>query len=220
MKSGGSHLLGSVTILIVLIFGWELLSRIVTAKGSYGEPLVPGCGYLLGNSLLRMSDYWDGGFGIPAPSQGGPATYAAALLALGAASLVTFERVFSGIAFGTLSGIGLGLLVATSDVSRRLIAPTVHIVRMTPFLAMIPLFNLWGIARRPERAGRYRNLCAAIRLYRAGDDRGFTFHHLCRLKFRAFRSGDSTDHRLASSGRQETARVNFVISLHIEHLWT
>jgi ABC-type proline/glycine betaine transport system permease subunit len=25
----------------------------------------------------------------------------------------------------------------------RLIAPTVHIIRMTPFLAMIPLFNLW-----------------------------------------------------------------------------
>jgi sulfonate transport system permease protein len=142
-KSGASNLLGSITVLLVLIFGWELLSRIVTAKGSYGEPLVPGWGYLLGNSLLRMSDYWDGGFGIPAPSQGGPATYAAALLALGAASLVTFERVFFGIAFGTLSGVGLGFLVATSDASRRLIAPTVHIVRMTPFLAMIPLFNLW-----------------------------------------------------------------------------
>ena len=85
-KSGASNLLGSITVLLVLIFGWELLSRIVTAKGSYGEPLVPGWGYLLGNSLLRMSDYWDGGFGIPAPSQGGPATYPAALLALGAAS--------------------------------------------------------------------------------------------------------------------------------------
>ena len=38
-KSGASNLLGSITVLLVLIFGWELLSRIVTAKGSYGEPL-------------------------------------------------------------------------------------------------------------------------------------------------------------------------------------
>jgi sulfonate transport system permease protein len=54
-----------------------------------------------------------------------------------------FQRVFFGIMFGTLGGISLGLLVATFDAARRLIAPTVHIVRMTPFLAMIPLFNLW-----------------------------------------------------------------------------
>jgi sulfonate transport system permease protein len=136
-------LLGGLTVLIALIIAWQLLSIAVTAKGSYDEPLVPGWDYLIGNSLLRMSDYWGGGFGVPAPAEGGPPTYAAALLALGSASLITFERVFAGIVFGTFSGIGLGLLVATSDIARRLIAPTVHIVRMTPFLAMIPLFNLW-----------------------------------------------------------------------------
>lgn len=138
-----SRLLGGVAILVALVIAWQLLSLVVTAKGSYDEPLIPGWGYLIGNSLLRMSDYWGGGLGVPAPSEGGPPTYAAALLALGSASLITFERVFSGIFFGTLGGIGLGLLVATSDVARRLIAPTIHIVRMTPFLAMIPLFNLW-----------------------------------------------------------------------------
>jgi sulfonate transport system permease protein len=138
-----SGLLGGLTALVALIIAWQLLSVLVTAKGSYDEPLVPGWDYLIGNSLLRMSDYWGGGFGVPAPSEGGPPTYAAALLALGSASLITFERVFAGIFFGTFSGIGLGLLVATSDIARRLIAPTVHIVRMTPFLAMIPLFNLW-----------------------------------------------------------------------------
>jgi len=35
------------------------------------------------------------------------------------------------------------LAVAASDMVRRLVAPSVHILRMTPFLAMIPLFNLW-----------------------------------------------------------------------------
>jgi sulfonate transport system permease protein len=130
-------------VLLVLGLAWELLSHVVTAKGSYDEPLVPGWGYLFGNSLLRMSDYWGGGFGVPAPAEGGPRTYAGALLALGEASLITFERVAGGMVFGVLGGIGLGLLVGSSDAARRLIAPTVHIVRMTPFLAMIPLFNLW-----------------------------------------------------------------------------
>lgn len=129
--------------MLIFVIGWQLLSMVVTTKGSYDEPLIPGWGYLIGNSLLRMSDYWGGGFGVPAPSEGGQPTYAAALLALASASLITFERVFAGIFFGTVGGIGLGLLVATSTIARRLIAPTVHIIRMTPFLAMIPLFNLW-----------------------------------------------------------------------------
>ena len=143
MNLGASRLPSGLTVLFALVLGWELLSHIVTAKGSYDEPLIPGWDYLIGNSLLRMSDYWGGGFGVLAPSEGGPPTYAAALLALGQASLVTFERVGLGTVFGVLGGIGLGLLVASSDAARRLIAPTVHIIRMTPFLAMIPLFNLW-----------------------------------------------------------------------------
>jgi sulfonate transport system permease protein len=130
-------------VALVLVAGWEILSLLITAKGSYDEPLVPGWGYLFGVSLLRMSDYWAGGWGIPAPADGGPATYAAALLALGQASLITFARMIAGVALGAVGGVLLGLLVAASDVARRLIAPSVHIVRMTPFLAMIPLFNLW-----------------------------------------------------------------------------
>ena len=65
MNSGMPRLLGALMVLLVLGLAWELLSHIVTAKGSYDEPLVPGWGYLFGNSLLRMSDYWGGGFGVP-----------------------------------------------------------------------------------------------------------------------------------------------------------
>ncbi len=142
-NDGVPSLVGGMIVLAALVLVWELLSLLITAKGSYNEPLVPGWGYLMRDSLLRMSDYWGGGFGIPAPSEGGPATYAAALLALGAASLITFQRVLLGIVFGTFTGIGLGLLIGSSDSARRLLAPGIHIVRMTPFLAMIPLFNLW-----------------------------------------------------------------------------
>jgi sulfonate transport system permease protein len=130
-------------VALTLVAGWEVLSLAVTTTGSYDEPLVPGWGYLFNVSLLRMSDYWSGGWGIPAPSEGGPASYAAAILALGEASLVTFERMIAGVALGVAGGVLLGLVVSASDLARRLISPSVHILRMTPFLAMIPLFNLW-----------------------------------------------------------------------------
>lgn len=137
------RLAGGLSVLVTLVLAWQLLSIVVTAQGSYDEPLVPGWGYLIQNSLLRMSDYWGGGLGVPAPSEGGPATYVAALLALGQASLITFQRIILGVGLGVIAGVGLGLLVAASEVARRLVAPSVHILRMTPFLAMIPLFNLW-----------------------------------------------------------------------------
>ncbi|HZZ60668.1 MAG TPA: ABC transporter permease subunit [Roseiarcus sp.] len=148
MSAGGRpsllvRLRAGLTVLAVLVASWELLSILVTAKGSYGEPLVPGWSYLVRNSLLRMSDYWDGSFGVPSPANGGPPTYAAAFLALAEASAITFARLILGVGAGLIVGVALGLVVATSDLARRLIAPTVHILRMTPFLAMIPLFNLW-----------------------------------------------------------------------------
>ncbi len=132
-----------LAVALTLIAGWEILSIFVSATGSYGEPLVPGWGYLFNVSLLRMSDYWAGGWGVPAPSEGGPATYTAAFLALGQASLITLERMIAGVALGAIGGVLLGLVVSASDLARRLISPSVHILRMTPFLAMIPLFNLW-----------------------------------------------------------------------------
>jgi sulfonate transport system permease protein len=138
-----SRLLGGLGVLLALVLAWEILATIVTAKGSYNEPLIPGWGFLIRNSLLRMSDYWDGSLGVAAPSEGAPPSYAAALLALGEASLVTFQRVLIGVASGVVAGVGLGLAVSASGFVRRLVAPSVHILRMTPFLAMIPLFNLW-----------------------------------------------------------------------------
>ncbi len=64
-------------------------------------------------------------------------------LALGSASLITFQRVLLVIVFGTFTGMGLDLLTSRSDAVRRLLAPSIHVVRMTQFLAIIPLLNLW-----------------------------------------------------------------------------
>lgn len=133
----------SIGVLVALVLVWELLSKLITATGSYDEPLVPSWEYLWSNSLLRMADYWDGSLGVPSTMEGAPPSYLAAFLALAKASFVTFERVIAGVAFGLLGGVGLGLVVSSSILARRLVAPSVHILRMTPFLAMIPLFNLW-----------------------------------------------------------------------------
>jgi sulfonate transport system permease protein len=90
-----------------------------------------------------MADYWDGSLGVPSTIEGAPPSYAAAFLALGKASLITFQRVVIGVVCGLVAGIGLGMIVSMSSLARQLVAPSVHILRMTPFLAMIPLFNLW-----------------------------------------------------------------------------
>jgi len=135
--------IGSAVVLCTFIVGWELLSRLITATGSYDEPLVPGWEYLWSNSLLRMADYWPGGLGVGSPMTGDPPTYTAAFLALAKASLVTIARVLAGVVLGVVVGTALGLLVSMSRLASTLVAPTVHIMRMAPFLAMIPLFNLW-----------------------------------------------------------------------------
>jgi len=41
------------------------------------------------------------------------------------------------------SGLALGLLVSVSSVARRLVATPLHVLRMCPLLAMIPLFQFW-----------------------------------------------------------------------------
>jgi sulfonate transport system permease protein len=142
-KNAYAQAASAIAVFIVLVLLWELLSHLVTAKGSYDEPFVPSWAYLFQNSLLRMGDYWDGSLGVGSPAQGAPSTYAAAFLALGKASLITFERLIAGVVVGVVVGTALGLLVAMSKLARQLVAPSVHIIRMTPFLAMIPLFNLW-----------------------------------------------------------------------------
>ena len=48
-----------------------------------------------------------------------------------------------GLVLGGGVGVGLGLLVSMSTIARRLVATPLHILRMCPLLAMIPLFQFW-----------------------------------------------------------------------------
>ena len=33
---------GALAVFVTLVLAWQLVAELVTAKGSYGEPLVPG----------------------------------------------------------------------------------------------------------------------------------------------------------------------------------
>ena len=55
----------------------------------------------------------------------------------------TLWRVASGFALGAVAGIGLGALSGVSEVSRRLLDPTLQALRSIPSIAWVPLFILW-----------------------------------------------------------------------------
>lgn len=133
----------SLAVVALMAMAWELLAHLISRKGSYGEPLFPSWEFIFTDTIKRMSDYWVEDWGAPAPSLGGQQTYLGAFLALGSSSLITGGRVFGGLLLGSVTGVGLGLLVSASRLVRRLVGGPMHILRMAPLLAMVPLFALW-----------------------------------------------------------------------------
>lgn len=133
-----------VQMVVALIVIWELIAHfLVTRIGTSGEPIFPSLEYLARNSFRQMSNYWTGGLGVPAPSNGGSQTYLGAVLALLNASVVSFERLAIGVFGGLLVGVGLGLVISATRMARLVLSGPVHFLRMVPFLALAPLFEVW-----------------------------------------------------------------------------
>ena len=65
------------------------------------------------------------------------------MLAIGYHSALTLMRLILGLLFGTVAGILLGLAFSWSPFLRRLASTPLHILRMFPLLAMVPLFQFW-----------------------------------------------------------------------------
>lgn len=131
-------------LVIAAAFGiWEIASHISTHKGTSGDPTVPSVEFLATSSFKRLSDFWSGGWGAPAPSAGGKETYWGAVLAVAQASAASLERVFIGVAIGLALGVAIGLLTSTSRRAKAVMAPSMHFLRMVPFLALAPLFEVW-----------------------------------------------------------------------------
>lgn len=132
-----------VLVLLAMAGVWQLASLVYTAKAAPGEPLVPGWQVVTTRTFVSLSDYWKGGFGVKATSEGGKRTYQGAALAIVSNSIDTILRLFSGLGLGALLGTTLGLAVSWSRWTRRLVELPGHVTRTFPLLAMIPLFQLW-----------------------------------------------------------------------------
>ena len=133
----------SLSVFLGLAIVWEILSFVYTVEAQPGEPMVAGWGTLFTRTLLSLSDYWQGGFGVPAVADGAPRSYPAALLSIIFHSLATLARLASGLLLGGVLGLALGLAVSWSPWSRRLVQLPTQFLRALPLLAMVPLFQLW-----------------------------------------------------------------------------
>lgn len=133
----------SVLVLLGMAGAWQLLSMVYRAEAVPGEPMVPGWQIVITRTLLSMSDYWQGGFGVKGVAGGGAPSYAAALLALLSNSWDTVVRLYVGFVIGAAVGSLFGLAVSWSNWTRRLVEPPAQFLRTLPLLAMVPLFQLW-----------------------------------------------------------------------------
>ncbi len=143
MSRRWSGCLINIGVLVGLAALWQLLSLVIRSESQPGEPMVPGWQYLMTRTVLTLADYWPGGLGVTAVSEGGSRTYAGALLAIVSNSWDTSLRLYSGLVLGAAVGTGAGLAVSWSKWSRRLVALPGQVLRTFPLLALIPLFELW-----------------------------------------------------------------------------
>lgn len=133
----------SAVTVVALLIVWEIAGHLTPESPLSDAPLVPPWEFVFGRSLLGMSDYWHLEEWAPVPSVGGEQTYRGAVLALAYHSGITWLRMMAGLLVGAVAGIGLGLAFSWSPLLRRFAATPLHIVRMFPLLAMIPLFQFW-----------------------------------------------------------------------------
>jgi sulfonate transport system permease protein len=133
----------SFGVLIGLAVAWQVASLVIRAESVPGEPMVPGWQFLATTTLVSLSDYWHGGFGVAGIAQGGNRTYSGALLAIVSNSVDTSLRLFVGLLVGASVGFAAGLAVSWSKWSRRVVALPGQILRTFPLLALLPVFELW-----------------------------------------------------------------------------
>ena len=133
----------SVCAIAVFALAWQVAAYLSPTSMLRQSPIVPPWEFVFGPSLLGMSDYWTFDVLAPVPSLGGEHTYLGAVLAIGYHSALTLMRLLLGLLAGTAFGILLGLAFSWSSFLRRLASTPLHILRMFPLLAMVPLFQFW-----------------------------------------------------------------------------
>lgn len=135
--------IGAVSVIVVMVVSWEVASLINTKEVSPGHPFVPGWEFLFQHTLVGLSDYWPGGLGVTAVEDGGERTLLGSVFAMIYQSGHTLFRLVLGFLLGAAAGTLIALLVSASKWGRRFLSLPAQIVRPFPFLAIIPIFQLW-----------------------------------------------------------------------------
>ena len=143
MSRATAQRLVSFGVVVVLAALWQLASILIPYESVPGEPMVPGWQVVVTRTFRSLADYWQGGFGVPAVSQGGARTYLGAALAILSNSWDTSLRLYGGLALGAVVGLVSGLAVSWSKWSRRIVGLPAQILRTFPLMALIPMFQLW-----------------------------------------------------------------------------
>jgi sulfonate transport system permease protein len=134
---------GAVTVVVALVVAWEIASLISTSEVKPGHPFVPGWEFIARHTLVGLSDYWPGGWGVEAVADGGPRTFLGSVYAMLYQSSQTLWRLAVGFALGAAIGSVVALLISASRWARRIFSLPAQIIRPFPLLAIIPLFQLW-----------------------------------------------------------------------------
>ncbi|WP_424930685.1 ABC transporter permease [Amaricoccus tamworthensis] len=133
----------SILTVLALIAGWQIAGMLSPTSPLRESPIVPPWEFIFGRALIGLSDYWRIDLWAPVPQFGGQQTLLGAVLAIGFHSALTLFRLIAGLCLGAIVGTLLGLALSWSEPVRRLLAPTLHLVRMIPLLALVPLFQFW-----------------------------------------------------------------------------
>lgn len=133
----------ALLVFAALAVGWQLLSFAFPQEIVPGVPMVPGWQVVFTTTLLSLSLYWPGGWGIGSVAAGDPESYLYALLAIVYHSAFTFTRLLAGLLLGGLVGSALAVAISWSRWARRVVNLPAQFLRVLPLLALLPLFQIW-----------------------------------------------------------------------------
>lgn len=128
---------------IVGVVAWEIAAQVIGRSGPQASQVMPSVATIVTDGFMGLSNFFKGGFGIPATANGGELSVQAALLALLTNGWVTLWRVIVGLVVGAGLGALLGFLVSGLRPLRYGVTGVAELMRMLPTLAMAPLFTLW-----------------------------------------------------------------------------
>lgn len=129
--------------MLVILAGWQVISTVIAAASPQGDRVMPSLFTVATSGFVGLSDYWTGGFGVPATQTGADQSIVGAVLALLANGAATLLRVVLGLSGAVIVGISLGLLASAVRPVRLSVGGVAEMMRMLPALAMAPLFTLW-----------------------------------------------------------------------------